>query len=244
MKNAMRAIPKTLRTSPRSGPGFTLVEMLIVVSLIILLATTAVPSFVGLFEAGTATQAYNILSTQLSAARAYAMERGTFAGVHIQRADATNANLGLPKTNVCYSAIVAWDGSTVPQPGVAGLAGVAGFEVRRMPGHIGFGDVSKTIGTNNDFTTVTIVFSRTGGLVRKLNGLRVRISQSDPLVAFPTALWRADRGGGATQADPANAVYMFDLAQYDMAPAKSAYVTRNSQIMAINVNTGLLFPRR
>jgi len=242
MKNAMRAIPKTLRTSPRSGPGFTLVEMLIVVSLIILLATTAVPSFVGLFEAGTATQAYNILSTQLSAARAYAMERGTFAGVHIQRADATNTNLGLPKLNVCYSAIGAWDSNALS--GAAGLSGVAGFEVRRMPGHIGFGDVSRPIGANNDFTTVTIVFSRTGGLVRKLNGQQVRIRPTDPLLIYPTALWKTDRGGGATQADPANAVYMFDLAQYDMASAKSAYVTRNSQIMAINVNTGLLFPRR
>jgi type II secretory pathway pseudopilin PulG len=237
MMNAMRAIPKTPRINPWSAPGFTLVEMLIVISLIILLATTAVPSFVGLFEAGTATQAYNILSSQLSAARAYAMERGTFAGVHIQRADAVNANLGLPKTNVCYSAIVAWDGGSL-----GNLVGVAGFEVRRMPGHMGFGDVDK-LGAA-DFTTVTILFSRTGGLVRKLNGQQVRIAGGDPLLMLPTALWSPNRGGGATLADPAKAVYMFDLAQRDMVSDKSAYVTRNSQIMAINVNTGLLFPRR
>ena len=71
--------------------GFTLIELMVVLAIISLLAGIAIPTLAKLFGAGAAEEAHNILSAQLSAARALAVGKGTYAGVHIQLADDTNS---------------------------------------------------------------------------------------------------------------------------------------------------------
>jgi Tfp pilus assembly protein FimT len=80
--------------------------MLVVISMIALIAGITLPSIVRLFRAGAEEQAYNILAAQLTSARALAVREGTYAGVHIQRADATDE---LYDQRICYAAVVVFD---------------------------------------------------------------------------------------------------------------------------------------
>jgi len=93
------------RRRARGLPGFTLMELLVVIGVIALVAAAAVPSIWNIFSAGADAQAYNLMSANLTAARSYAMEIGAFAGVHVQRAGGT-----------CYLAVVqspsAWTNAT------------------------------------------------------------------------------------------------------------------------------------
>jgi len=247
---------KSRRPTSSALQAFTLVEMIVVVCMVVLIASVSLPGIVGLFEAGADSQAYNLLSAQLMAARALAMERNTYAGIHIQRADGSNPRADLPNTSICYLAAVMLDPL---QPFGQMFVSAPGFIPRRVPGHMGFGDVSK-LGTSTTysgtgaldqapqygFTRMTIVFAPGGSLATKVNGVKaVGIKVGDPLIALDpnTALWAPPNP--ATEA-PSRAVVMFDLVEFDTRSGadKDAYLNERGQIIPINAYTGVLFPRK
>ena len=160
-------------TRPLSNPrrrAFTLIELLVVISIILLLATVALPSIVKLFTAGSESQAFNILAAQVLAARAQAIQKSTYAAVHIQRAD-PNSPSNRPGA---YAAVM-----ILAPNGLFHLA--PGYQPRRMPGMIAFGELSDDFvdfdtgmynfigGTADDFTSLTIVFAANGSIVRDVN---------------------------------------------------------------------------
>lgn len=69
--------------------GLTLVEMTIVLGLVIMVATTAMPSIMKIVDANAYAQAENLMAAQLRGARATAVFNRLYAGVHHQRIDAT-----------------------------------------------------------------------------------------------------------------------------------------------------------
>jgi prepilin-type N-terminal cleavage/methylation domain-containing protein len=70
-----------------NNPGFTLVEMLVVVSVIALMGLMIIPTILGMFNSGTDSQSYAMLTTELAAARTLAVRTSCYVCVHIQQAD-------------------------------------------------------------------------------------------------------------------------------------------------------------
>ncbi len=133
--------------------GFTLLEMMVVIGLVALLASMALPSVIALFNAGADAQAYNLVSAQFTAARARAVVSSTYAGVHVQLADALNdtadplrppdALLRPELTGVCFSGLIVYDSEKRWFDLIPGMTPV------RIPGSFAFGYASKEVtGTN------------------------------------------------------------------------------------------------
>jgi type II secretory pathway pseudopilin PulG len=181
--------------------------MLVVISMIGLIAGITLPSIVRLFGAGAEEQAYNVIAAQLTAARALAIREGTYAGVHIQRADASEE---LEKEYAAYSAVMVFDRmgggkSSGDLTGSAIFRLADGFEPRRLPGRIGvvdaeelladsrthyeedgtfmFGDLRIRMG--HSVFGMTVVFSPDGKAVRRVNAQPVSIDPLSPVVRAP-----------------------------------------------------------
>ncbi len=259
------------RQPPRPAPrrqrtGFTLLEMMVVVGLVIVLATVTLPSIIALFNAGADAQAYNLLAAQLTAARALAIEKGDYAGVHVQLADAEDeddpgALLRPELEHVCYSALVNRRSSTRM------------FKVyetpRRVPGSMCFGKIvsgaggtvsgeSYTSASENvsRFTTFTVVFDPFGSAVRTVQGGPVQFDPNDAVFTDPDPgeiedylgsqrLWELDDQYCQNQ-NAVTAMTMFDFAGYYNPAAGSGdngYLNENAQFLPLNIHTGQLYPR-
>ncbi len=90
----------TIRRGRRRG--FTLLEIIIVLGIIVLIASIVLPSISALFSAGADKQAVALLSGQLSAARAGAVLDGRYWAVHVQMGALNNDDL----KDVCFSAVM------------------------------------------------------------------------------------------------------------------------------------------
>ncbi len=78
----------------RRVEGFTLVELMVVLALIVLISAVTLPSVARMFESGADAMTYNQTSAHLEAGRGYALESGRPAGIHVQLADpVTNPDL-------------------------------------------------------------------------------------------------------------------------------------------------------
>lgn len=249
---------KTGSVTRRLAGGFTLMEMMIVIGLVGLVAALALPSIVALFNAGADAQAYNLMASQLAAARALAIEKGTYAGVHVQLADALLGSEFLrPKLdNVCFTALVLYNRQAER------------FRVYttpvRVPGSIAFGKISEetvsdssytdtvrpSTTKHNGFTTFTVIFSPTGSAIRLVDGQMIQFDTQDPAfrleddpqaaldIAGSSRLWQQPKvEPGVT------AMTLFDVTEYVGAEDPVAYVNENGQFLPVNFHTGQLFPR-
>jgi prepilin-type N-terminal cleavage/methylation domain-containing protein len=216
---------KTLTTSGRRAAGarrlrgFTLLEMMVVIGLVALMASMALPSIVALFNSGADAQAYNLISAQITAARARAVLSSTYAGVHVQMADALNdAGDGLLRPElkeVCFSGLISYDSENKWFDLIPGMA------PQRVPGKIAFGYASEMVtaptgalrpgtldatigdsasslfdgaaaGNITKFTTFSVLFNSLGAVTRFVNGDPIHFNdQSSAFVdADPTYVAR------------------------------------------------------
>jgi prepilin-type N-terminal cleavage/methylation domain-containing protein len=74
-------------TKKTNNSGFTLVEMLVVITIIALMGLMIIPAIIGMFSSGADSQSYSMLTTELSAARSLALKTSSYVCVHIQQAD-------------------------------------------------------------------------------------------------------------------------------------------------------------
>lgn len=238
--------------------GFSLVELLVVVSLIILVAGIALPTVFNLFGAGADAQAYNLLAAQLAYARSQAIFLGTYVGVHVQMADRTELE------KHCYSAVVQGnpDGG-----GDIVFSLLDGSKPEKIPGNMAFGKLTSNFfgaGANDDeyqnlddlddedgFTTFTIVFSPDGQVVKYVEDDAVGnivfanddlFSASSNTSPTGTELWSLpDAEPGVT------AVTIFNYAEMEAissANKREDYMHNNwGQILALNIYTGRFFHR-
>ncbi len=160
---------KTLNKSGRRAAGaarlrgFTLLEMMVVIGLIALMASMALPSIVALFNSGADAQAYNLISAQFTAARAKAVMSNTYAGIHVQLADAPfnpldTALSPLPREKllhpelegVCFSGMIVYYPANYFAPNTLACFDIMpGMVPQRVPGSIAFGYTSQEVtGTN------------------------------------------------------------------------------------------------
>lgn len=243
--------------------GFTLGELLVVIMVIGVLAAVVLPSAAGLFSAGADAQGHELMRGLLSAARALAIREGTYAAVHVQRADGTSMK---ELADAFFGAIVTYDINT----GLFGSAG--GYLSRRLPGGIAFGEVSDRfvndsgsykIGSLNDddianFTTFTIVFSPRGEVVtmpKDLSGadVKVKFDAADPLFAAgDTRLWKIETANDDGNPNPPDngeegvtAVTIFNFKDFQVLTAadRKAYLDEAGTFLPVNRYTGQIFPR-
>jgi len=252
--------------------GFTLMEMMVVIGLVALMATMALPSIMALFNAGADAQAYNLISAQLTAARALAIEKSIYAGVHVQLAareltDRDDADEGPRlRTEACYSGIILYR----PSKEKFWLHG----EPRRTPGSIAYGKVAvsgsgstvnnagRYTGDASDlrkFTTFTVVFSPQGSAIRRLpgksGGLLVEFDEDDPAFKTKQILDTRDIAGSrqiwdfrdVTGGEEAvTALCVFDMGEYmvaDQVGSATKYLDESASVIPLNIHTGQLYPR-
>jgi len=239
--------------------GFTLLEMMVVIAMIGIAVGLALPSVMGLFNAGADAQAYNLLAAQLTTARAMAIRNHTYGGVHVQLADGkdNSGNLLRPDlAEACFSAIVLYD-RKMQRFQVQG-------QPQRVPGSYAFGQVSgDTVsgnqwsggaGTAATLTTFTVVFDASGRATKQVDGGPVIFDANDPLfninIATPDVvsgsakLWQLPHAANGTDAKcGVLAVTMFDYTEYLASTNKTAYLNERGQFLPLNAYTGQLFPR-
>jgi prepilin-type N-terminal cleavage/methylation domain-containing protein len=176
----MSHINKTIR--PPAKRAFTLIELLAVICLIGVLSSLALPSVIAMFNSGADSQAYNLLASQLMAARSLAIRSGQYTCVHVQKAD-PNAQHGV-LANKFLMAILRYDPRmriTLSNNTYAYGAFVTaeGYAPVNIPGNCAFGRldscidnngnyISSALSNDDNFTCFTIVFSPSGTVVTTL----------------------------------------------------------------------------
>ena len=176
------------------------------------------------FSAGADAQAYNLLSAQLTAARALAITEGQYAGVHVQLAAANSRQAGN-----CYLSVVQYvdiniDNGDEP---VWQFQIADGFTPRRAPGGFAFGqlnplndgtiiifpptdpdkpnefnpaaldDTSGPPSNLDDFTTFTILFSPSGDLSKTVDGEPIYFNVTTNMNATELGVFDNDTDPGA-----------------------------------------------
>jgi prepilin-type N-terminal cleavage/methylation domain-containing protein len=234
---------------PRRAPsrGFTLIELLVVIAIILLVASLTIPSIADIFSSGSDVQSYQMLDSLLRAARARALEKQTFVGVHVQPGDGA-----VDRPNSSFACVVERD----PETGLFGRA--AGFEPIQFPGNIAFGEIKDDRHTVEDggqfnlqnpeiFVTLTFVFSPEGKLVRSIDGRKIMFDTSDKLFSGATSLWKSNwKYGSKIDETGATAVTMFNLQFFNNAGGhheRNAYMNDKGVFLGVNLYTGQLFPR-
>lgn len=247
-----------MKSPTKRNAGFTLVELMAVIAIIALLAGATIPSMISIFTSGADSQAVNLLSAQLTAARALAMRQGKYAAVHVQMGSKYNGEW-LP-LNKCYVGIMLEDPILhVFRPISGYLNGYS--EIYPVPETMAFGqidgyvsDANAYAGITDDeslraFATFDIVFSPSGALALR----KVKIDTDhdafaeDPNVGIwnPTEVDTTTEGDGRPSDLSAKAVTVFDFQKAASSGAKmNDYIDKEGQFLPINVHTGLLHPRR
>ncbi len=241
--------------------GFSLIELMVVIALIMLISGATLPSIITIFNAGAEAQAYNLLTAQLTAARALAIQEATYTAVHVQRADTSQLYLS-HMTDAFFSAVMIYDGAS-SQFNLA-----PGFIPRKLPGAAALGEIDaaaagyKSLAQANlvDFTTLSIVFSPNGSVVRNVGGNDIQFDQNDPIfwndntqTPLPeTKLWDPDLANDDTNnangpGEPGTtAVVVFDFPTLRAIPGAAArdnYLDQNARLVPVNIHTGQLFER-
>ncbi len=240
---------------------------MVVLAIIGLIMLAVIPSINQLFSAGADAQAFNMLTAQLTAARARAIKSGNYTAVHVQLADNTAPNFA-KLDGKCFLAIMEWNPNL---PTGAAFVLADGFTPRAVPGGFAFGEIRDTFvdsggfknlpaldwsdaATVKNFTTFTVVFSPSGAAVQNIGADKAvfddthALFSSPPLPAPQTHMWDVDHANdnhsGAYNGEAAaTAVTMFNHGDFTDAADRAVYLKDNAQFIPINVYTGQLFAR-
>lgn len=181
--------------------GFTLLEMMVVIGLVSMMVAMSLPSVVALFNAGADAQAYNLITAQLTAARAQAVVGNTYSGIHVQLADAPlietdsaqSPTLLRPKlAGVCFSGMLEYDPNTgaksfdlvtapvrVPGAVVFGYASQAVTPPINVGGQSNVGSLEATLGNSSDSP-----FTGDAGTLRKFTTFSVIFNSAGAVTRF------------------------------------------------------------
>jgi len=231
--------------------GFTLVELMVVLALIMLISAVTLPSVARIFSSGADAMTYNLMSAQLEAARMHALESSTPAGMHAQLADPT----ARPElAGAQYSTVITYNDQTgVPE--YQKFTQAPGYVPRAMPGSMAVGDADnfRTGESWNplddaqlaDFTTFSMVFSATGVLVTTVAGQDIDFhwaaEYNGLFSGTTTKLWDPPAAETGT-----SALTIFNYAEASvLTPAqRQDFLNESAQYLPVNSYTGMLYLRK
>jgi len=247
------------QSTRRRDRGFTLLELAVTLTVILLAATMVVPSVAKMLASSADTEAFNLVAAQLTAARAEAVSGATYAGIHVQ--------LGAPQkmSDQAYSMVIQYDeGSGV-------FRRPANFFPHRVPGKMAFGELSAsfiqtalpTAQNPNppstyrnlrdqflpDFCAFSVIFSPYGSVVSKVNNASIRFDPNDAMFNSSnndTYLWAFAVANEQAGEEGISAFTMFDYAELSTRDqgGRAQYLNDNGQFMPVNMHTGQLFDRQ
>lgn len=242
----------------RHSGAFTLVEMLVVIGIIILIASISLPTIINIFRSGADSQAYNVVTAQLAAARSLAIVSSSYAMVHFQPADnTTDSNI---KDTTDWCAVMIYKNIGSAQNPNCKFVLADGYTPRRMPGSMGFGEISNSFVsvnayqdavTNNsgkDFMTFNVIFSPRGQVTKTVGGAAVSFDSNDPIFSGGGSIWNSGTANNGRQG--ASAMTMFDFGMFYQFAAGGKtteaknLLNQNGQFLPVNIYTGQLFPRQ
>jgi len=233
--------------------GFTLLELAVTLTVILLAATLVVPTIGRLLASSADKEAFNLVAAQLTAARAEAVTRSTYAGIHVQ--------LGAPQhmSEKTYSMVIVYNTTSKV------FERAKNFFPHSLPGRMAMGELSTTFITTPpanvqnpvseyrnlsdaripDFCAFSVIFSPDGAVVPQVDDRNVRFAAGDPMFNSGNTdayLWKhvfADNEPGVS------AFTLFDYREIKTrdAAARAAYLDDNGQFMPVNMHTGQLFDR-
>lgn len=245
----MMAHTTTMHRS-RASRGFTLVELLVVISIIALVAGMTLPTVVEVFQSSADAQVYGVVNSMLRAARAYAIEHSVYTCVHLQPADTD-----IPQFSdkpVTYGAVMAWNA----EDGYFEMPGI--FEPEPLPGGMGVGSVldeflnnRKTVDLPSDwerFLTVNVIFSPEGKVVRQGPTGEPKFNMNSPLFDgdADVRIWNDNASAWGIENYGVTAMTFFSLEEVMRLTGTGdveEYLADKSAFVAINLYTGQLFPR-
>jgi type II secretory pathway pseudopilin PulG len=253
------------RVNKNDPPAFTLIELTVVISVIVLAMAISLPTMLSMFRAGADRQAENVFTAMCTAARTTAIRDGKYTCVTGQLGLSTSKVPG-----VFYLAIF----SREPLSGSNNFRLAQGFEPQRLPGDMCLGAVStgtisggagsgfsqSVVDEPNQFACFSVVFSPSGRVVSQIDGAsKVQFdppSGSTNLIFSPDAnygMW--DLGLANAPGAGVSAVTLFSYGQYiargrgngsgsNDQTTRTGYLNINGQFLPINAYTGQMFPRR
>jgi len=230
--------------------GFTLIELAVALTIILLIVTMVVPTMIKMLSSRASMEAFNLVAAQLSAARAEAVTSNTYAGIHIQLDDET-----VMADKTAYSMIIAYD-ETATSPV---FRRPALFIPQELPGRTAMGQLTPAFVTTGNpgtyqglgtdaqlkaFCSFSVIFSPEGTVVTQVKGETIKFDAGDPMfTGTQTKLWdhtlANDKMGIAT-------FTMFnylELLKRD-STGRTTYLNENGQFLPVNMHTGQLFDRR
>lgn len=227
--------------------AFTFIELMVVIALIVIVATIALPSFLKLFSSGADAQAYNMMSAQLSVARADAVVEGKYYLMHTGIGN-VNESANLPKYTAYMAILVGKEDTN----GNIEFELAPGRRPRNIPGNYAFGGISSdsmsgdnfTVGSDDadllKFTRFSILFGPNGEVLKSpaSSATAGKIVMNDSnLFGTPNSsnvrIWPSAPSEAGLSA--------MALFHYPSARANSSHINEEAEFMAINTYTGKFF---
>jgi Tfp pilus assembly protein FimT len=235
------------RDGGRARCAFTLMELIIVIGIIWLVIAIALPTIANIFAAGADSVAYNLLAAHLTTARARAIERSNYIGVHMQMVDVAAQP---DRKNECYVAVFFYDQASgqFKQDNY--------FLPQHIPGNMAFGELNSTYVDsggkyqNTDdpsFTSLTVLFSSNGAVVKRVGASDIEFDSEGPLFSGDERIWDPSISGDRLGATAITVFNHRRFASEDWdddgdvdAEDGARYLDLNAQFLPINCYTGQL----
>ncbi len=231
--------------------GFTMAELVLVVAVIAMLMVLILPSISTMFSAGSFEQAQMVMAATLSSARALAIEKQTYAMVHVHPD---------PGEGKFWLVTMLFNPNPAPELGYPNgrFVVAAGVRPYRLPGDVGAGEISDTfvqggnytVAVNDpdgwrDFITFNVIFGSDGALATDVNGSRPLLDETSPIFSdvagvglFPGEMYDGD----VVNEDGVRAVALFDFKELNVTVDRTIPLNEAGQFLVINPYTGKFFP--